>query len=108
MKLSIEEQKYCDKLKRKVSKTYTKVYLKQVSSNRFTVEAINSDFEVIDVLSEMYQLPVSTPVLAWEIALVACRVMQNINRTHPLKVSLSDSEGKFERVRLRKLKNTKK
>jgi hypothetical protein len=56
----------------------------------------------------MYQLPVSTPVLAWEIALVACRVMQNINRTHPLKVSLSDSEGKFERVRLRKLKNTKK
>jgi hypothetical protein len=108
MKLSIEEQKYCNKLKRTVLKTYTNAYLKQVSSNRFTVETINSDFEVIDVLSEMYQLPVSHPVLAWEIATVVCRTMQNINRTHPLKVSLSDSEGKFERVRLRKLKNTKK
>jgi hypothetical protein len=108
MKLSIDEQKYCDKLKRKVLKIYPKVYLKQISSNRFTIEAINSDFEVIDVLSEMYQPPVSTPVLAWETAVVVCRTMQNINRTHPLKVSLSDSEGKFERIRLRKLKNTKK
>lgn len=108
MKLSIKEQQYCDKLKRKVLNTYPKVYLKQVSSNRFTIESINNDFEVVDVLSEMYQLPVSHPVLAWEIAVVVCRTMQNINRTHPIKVSLSDSEGKFERVKLRKLKNTKK
>jgi len=108
MKLSIKEQQYCDKLKHKVLKTYPKVYLKQVSSGKFTIESVNNDYEVIDVLAEMYQLPVSHPVLAWEIAVVVCKTTQNINRTHPIKVSLSDSEGKFERVKLRKLKNTKK
>jgi hypothetical protein len=108
MKLSIEEQKYCDKLKRKVLQTYSKVYVKQLGTNQFTIEAITNDFEIIDVLLETFHMPVATPIRAWELAVSICRTTQNINRTHPLKVSLSDSEGKFERIRLRKLKNTKK
>jgi hypothetical protein len=108
MKLSIEEQKYCDKLKRVVLKLYSKVYIKQLGSNKFTVEAITEDYESIDVLLEMFHMPAATPIRAWELAASICRTTQNINRTHPIKVSLSDSEGKFDRIKLRKLKNTKK
>jgi len=47
--------------------------------------------------------------VAWEYAATACRVTQNFNRTHPLRMDLSSIEHKLYRVnkRLRNARNAK-
>lgn len=106
--LTINQQKYCIKLRKTVSKYYKAPYVREVSPGKFSIESINHELDIIDVLLEQYVLPVNTPISAWELAASACKTTQNINRTHPIKVELADSEGKYERVRNRQNKNIKK
>jgi hypothetical protein len=108
IKLTLEEQKYCSKLKRTVEKYYKSPYVREVSPGKFSVESLNVDLEPIDILLEQYFLPTNSPIRAWELAASSCKTTQNINRTHPIKVELSDAEGKYERVKTRRLKNIKK
>lgn len=102
-----EDKKQLAKFKKQVEKFYTKPYTKQVSLNYFTVESLNEDFEPIDILLEQYFLPTKTELEAWKLAASVCKTTQNINRTHPIKVELADSEGKYERVQRRRMKNVK-
>lgn len=103
-----EDKKQLDKFKRQVEKFYKNPYIKKVSLSRYTIETLNEDFEPIDILLEQYFLPASSELEAWKLAASVCKTTQNINRTHPIKVELSDSEGKYERVQRRRLKNIKR
>ena len=44
---------------------------------------------------------------AWEYASIACRVTQNFNRTHPLRMDLSAIESKIHRINSRKRRGRK-
>ena len=39
---------------------------------------------------------------AWEYAAMSCKLTQNLNRTHPMRMDLSEKEGKFHRIIKRK------
>ena len=39
---------------------------------------------------------------AWEYAAIACKTAQNFNRTHPMKMDLSDIESKINRINKRR------
>ena len=39
---------------------------------------------------------------AWEYAGIACRTAQNFNRTHPMKMDLTDIESKINRINKRR------
>jgi hypothetical protein len=108
MKLTKDQEKYCNKLKKTVEKYYKSPYIREVYPGKFSVESLNEDLSAIDILSQQYFLPVNSTIKAWELAVNACKTTQNINRTHPIKVELSDSEGKYDRVRNRRNKNIKK
>jgi hypothetical protein len=108
IQLTNDEEKLRDKLKKQVDKYYPKSYAKQVTLGRHTIEYLNEDYEPIDILATQYFIPTLTVIEAWQLAANACKTTQNINRTHPIKVELSDSEGKYDRVRHRRNKNIKK
>jgi hypothetical protein len=108
IRLTKEEEKLRDKFKKQVDKYYLKSYAKEVIPGKFTIESLNEDYEVTDVLVTQYFLPTNSIIEAWKLAASVCKTTQNINRTHPIKVELSDSEGKYERVRIRRNKNIKK
>jgi phage tail protein X len=108
IQLTKDEEKLRDKLKKQVDKYYPKSYAKQVTLGRHTIEYLNEDYETIDILATQYFIPTLTVIEAWQLAANVCKTTQNINRTHPIKVELSDSEGKYERVRNRRNKNIKK
>ena len=108
IKLTPEQEKYCNKLKRSVEKQFKKPYVREITPGKFTIESLDENLEPIDILLEQYYLPTNSPIQAWELASNACKTTQNINRTHPIKVELSDSEGKYERVQRRRMKNIKK
>jgi hypothetical protein len=108
IQLTKEQEKLRDKFKRQVDKYYPKSYIKQVTLSRYTVEYLNEDYEPIDILATQYFLPTTSIIEAWQLAASVCKTTQNINRTHPIKVELSDSEGKYDRVKRRRNKNIKK
>ena len=65
------------------------------------------------VVAEEYLFPDTTdPDKAWEYALLAIKTTQNFNRTHPLRVELTEEsiESKLNRfhTRKRKTNDTKK
>jgi hypothetical protein len=108
IQLTPNEEKLRDKYKRHVDKFYPKSYVKQIARGRYTIESLNENYEPIDVLATQYFLPVNSIIEAWKLAADICRTTQNINRTHPIKVELLDTEGKYERIRARRLKSIKK
>ena len=108
IQLTKDQEKLRDKFKRHVDKFYPKSYAKQVTGSKYTIESLNEDYEVTDVLATQYFLPTNSIIEAWQLAASVCKTTQNINRTHPIKVELSDVEGKYERVKNRRNKNIKK
>jgi len=58
-----------------------------------------------NILAEEYFLPETNDEdTAWEYAAMACRVTQNFNRTHPMRMDLSSLEEKINRINRRKRK----
>ena len=54
-------------------------------------------------IAEEFYLPATMDVeIAWEHAALACKTMQQFNRTHPLRMDLSDIENKLNRINNRK------
>lgn len=57
-------------------------------------------------LAEEYLMPNTyDPDKAWEYAAMCCKITQNFNRTHPLRMDLSSIEQKMGRINQRKRKS---
>lgn len=53
---------------------------------------------------EFYTPETNDEDVAWEYAAMSCRLTQNFNRAHPNRMSLSDVEGRLDRIHKRKRK----
>jgi hypothetical protein len=54
-------------------------------------------------IAEDFYLPgTSCEETAWEYAALACKTRQQFNRTHPLRMDLSDIESKINRINRRR------
>ena len=56
----------------------------------------------IFIAEEYYMPDTSCEHTAWEYAAMSCKLTQNFNRTHPMRMDLSKKEGKFHRINQRK------
>ena len=56
----------------------------------------------IFIAKEFYMPSTSCEDTAWEYAAIACRTAQNFNRTHPMKMDLTDIESKINRINKRR------
>ena len=54
------------------------------------------------IAKEYYMPTTQCEETAWEYAAIACKVTQNFNRTHPLRMDLYDIESKLNRINNRK------
>ena len=62
----------------------------------------------IFIAKEFYMPDTGCEDQAWEYAAIACRTAQNFNRTHPMKMDLTDIEDKLNRINRRKNRGRKK
>ena len=54
-------------------------------------------------LAEEYFMPrTSDDATAWEYAAMSCKLTQNFNRSHPMRMDLSSVESKLDRINKRK------
>ena len=56
----------------------------------------------IFIAKEFYMPGTNCVETAWEYAAIACKTAQNFNRTHPMKMDLSDIESKINRINKRR------
>ena len=90
-----------NKFKKKVIKQFPKAYA-ELSSNGIRI--INQG----EFLAEEFYMPnTHCEDTAWEYAAIACRVTQNFNRTHPMRMDLSAIESKINRINLRRRRSRK-
>ena len=93
-----------DKFKKKVLKQYPKAFAYEDADG---VRIMAGE----KYIAEEYFFPETYDEnQAWEYAATACRVTQNFNRTHPLRMDLSKIEEKLYRVnkRLTKARHARK
>lgn len=105
LKLSTQELKQIEKLKKKVHKQYPGAYLAELGSGYYTILQEQDDLLPKDILMEWCVPPVNSPMAAWEAALAGAKVNQNLNRTHPLRIEGMDLEDKIARVEARRLRS---
>ena len=90
------------RLKKKVLKQYPQAR-PELSANGVQIMS-NGIF----IAKDFYMPGTNCVETAWEYAGIACRTAQNFNRTHPMKMDLTDIEGKLNRINRRKNKGRKK
>ena len=56
----------------------------------------------IFIAEEFYLPPTNSEDQAWEYAALACKTRQQFNRTHPMRMDLSDIESKINRINRRR------
>jgi hypothetical protein len=78
-------EKQLEQAKKAVLKMYPKAYLSKVGLNLYTIMEIQDDLSILDILEDQFVPPQETESLAWEKAGTVTKIMQNINRTHPLR-----------------------
>jgi len=84
------------KFKKRVLKQFPNAYI-EASANGLRI--INND----QYLAKEFYMPDTTDEdKAWEYASMACKLTQNFNRAHPLRMDLSDVENKLARINRRK------
>lgn len=79
--------------------------LKDYPKAKCTLNSEGHFIVVVDdmVLAEEYFLPPAyDAITAWTNAALACKTTQNFNRTHPLRMDLSNIEDKLLRMEKRK------
>jgi hypothetical protein len=85
-----------DKNKKKVLKQYPNAY---VEHGQEGARVMNGNV----FLAEEYFMPrTSDDATAWEYAAMACKLTQNFNRSHPMRMDLSSVESKLDRINKRK------
>lgn len=105
LKLSTQELKQIEKLKKRVRKQYPGAYLTELGNGYYTILQEQDGLHPIDVLSEWCIPPAKHPIKAWEAALAGAKVDQNLNRTHPLRIEGMNLEDKIARVETRRLRS---
>ena len=85
-----------DRIKKKVLGQYPDAY---VEYGEHGVRIMSGD---IYIAEEYFMPTTSCEHTAWEYAAMSCKLTQNFNRTHPMRMDLSDKEGKFHRINKRK------
>jgi len=78
--------------------------LKQYPDAR--IEYMNSGIQIMSgekFIAEEFYLPITAcEETAWEYAALACKTSQQFNRTHPMRMDLSDIESKINRINKRR------
>jgi len=88
--------KITNKFQRKVLKRYPSASPMDSANG---VQIMNGDMHI----AEEFLMPgTNCEDTAWEYAAIACRTAQNFNRTHPMKMDLSDLESKLNRINKRR------
>jgi len=105
LRLSTQELKQIEKLKKKVHKQYPGAYMVNVGAGYYTILQEQDDLLPKDILAEWCLPPADSPVKAWEAALTGAKVNQNLNRTHPLRIEGMNLEDKIARVEARRLRS---
>ena len=87
-----------NKFQKRVLKQFPKAYIEYSNHG---VRIVNGD----NFLAEEFYMPDTTDEdKAWEYASLACKMTQNFNRAHPLRMDLVDVESKLARIDRRKNK----
>jgi len=87
-----------DKFQKKVLKQFPNAY---VESSTEGIRIINND----EFIAKEFYMPIThCEDDAWEYAAMACKLTQNFNRAHPLRMDLTDIESKLARINRRKKK----
>ena len=84
------------RLKKKVLKQYPD------ARPEHSVNGVQIMSNGIFIAEEFYMPGTNCIETAWEYAGIACRTAQNFNRTHPMKMDLSDIESKINRINKRR------
>lgn len=105
LRLSTQDLKQIEKLKKKVHKQYPGAYLSQVGPKHYTILQEQDDLIPKDILGEWCIAPLDHPVKAWEAATTGAKANQNLNRTHPLRIEGMNLEDKIARVEARRLRS---
>tara|TARA_R100001594_G_scaffold5498_2_gene17017 strand:- start:30 stop:311 length:282 start_codon:yes stop_codon:yes gene_type:complete len=85
-----------NKFEKKVKKQYPSAYVEHSGEG---VRIMNNDNFIA---KEFYMPTTNCEDKAWEYAAIACRTKQNFDRTHPMRMDLSDIESKINRIHNRK------
>jgi len=84
------------RLKKKVMDNYPNAKVEYTNTG---VQIMSGDIYI----AEEFYLPTTTDVeKAWEYAALACKTRQQFNRTHPMRMDLSDIESKINRINKRR------
>lgn len=105
IKLTAQDKKLIEKYKKKVHARYPGAFLFSVGSQYYTIAQEQDDLTIKDILAEQLLQPVASPIKAWELAQYSCKITQNLNRTHPLRIEGMKMEDKIARVEARRMKN---
>ncbi len=84
------------RIKKKVLKSYPEA---KVTYSDKGVQIMAGD---IFIAEEFYLPPTNSEDQAWEYAALACKTRQQFNRTHPMRMDLSDIESKINRINRRR------
>ena len=84
------------RLKKKVMDNYPNA---KVEYTKTGVQIMSED---IYIAEEFYLPATNSEDKAWEYAALACRTRQQFNRTHPMRMDLSDIESKINRINKRR------
>jgi hypothetical protein len=90
--------KQIEKIKLKVKKRFPHAKCVNMKDGYYIYNKDENIFE------EFFLPPAGSIPQAWEYALKTVRLIQNFNRTHPLKLELNADEEKLERILGRKSK----
>jgi len=85
-----------ERIKKRVLKDFPNAYL-DYDDTGFKVKSGD------DYIAKEYYLPDTYDLnKAWEYAALACKTTQNFNRSHPMRMDLSNLESKLNRINKRK------
>jgi hypothetical protein len=96
-------EKQLNGFKKIVLKTYPKAYIQKLSEHSYTIVELQDDLSILDLLGDLYIPSQPTEDLAWERTAQSVQIMQNINRSHPLRAVFNAGEDGDE-ARISKLK----
>ena len=87
-----------NKFQKRVLKQFPKAHIEYSNHG---VRIVNGDNFIA---KEFYTPDTNHEDVAWEYAALACKMTQNFNRAHPLRMDLVDVESKLARIDRRKNK----
>jgi hypothetical protein len=102
-KTTAQDSKLIAKCKQSVKKQYPNAHLHLMSNGYYTIVEEQDDLTIKDILADHCLMYSKNPTEVWQLAQLASKVTQNINRTHPLRIEGVDLEAKLARIEQRRL-----